>query len=98
MCIRDRSQKLGGMFSPISLYPTQLFEAGATLLIFGFLMWLRKRRKFEGQIILSYAILYAMARFVIEFWRGDERGSLLGLSPSPVSYTHLRAHETPEHL
>ena len=76
------SQKLGGMFSAIYLYPTQLFEAAATLIIFGFLMWLRKRRKFEGQIILSYAILYAVARFAIEFWRGDDRGSLIGLSTS----------------
>jgi phosphatidylglycerol:prolipoprotein diacylglycerol transferase len=76
------SQQLGGMFAAIDLHPTQLYEAIATLAIFCLLFWLRKHRKFDGQIILSYAILYAVARFVIEFWRGDERGSFLGLSTS----------------
>jgi phosphatidylglycerol:prolipoprotein diacylglycerol transferase len=76
------SQQLGGMFAAIDLHPTQLYEAFATLAIFCLLFWLRKRRKFDGQIILSYAILYAVARFIIEFWRGDERGSFLGLSTS----------------
>src|SRR5678815_66680 len=28
----------------------------------------------------------------------EEIGQIMNLNPSPVSYTHLRAHETPEHL
>lgn len=78
------SQKLGGMLAPLHLHPTQLYEAAATLVIFGVLMWLSYRRKFAGQIVLAYALLYAVARFVIEFWRDDPRGSLFGLSTSQL--------------
>jgi prolipoprotein diacylglyceryltransferase len=44
----------------------------------------RRRRRFEGQIMLAYAALYAVARFVIEFWRNDPRGSFVGLSTSQL--------------
>jgi phosphatidylglycerol:prolipoprotein diacylglycerol transferase len=73
---------LGGLTAPLHLHPVQLYEVGATLVIFAFLLWLARRRGFHGQIILLYALLYAVARFVLEFWRADPRGSLLGLSTS----------------
>ena len=50
------------------------------LIVFGFLLWLHKRKKFSGQVILTYAILYATVRFLIEFVRDDPRGDLLGLT------------------
>ncbi len=78
------SQKLGGLISPLSLHPTQLYEAAATGLIFIFLLWLRRKRRFEGEVILAYAALYSAARFVIEFWRDDPRGELFGMSTSQV--------------
>jgi phosphatidylglycerol---prolipoprotein diacylglyceryl transferase len=63
----------------VPLHPTQLYESAATLLIFGFLLWLGKRKMFHGQIALAYVFLYAVARFVIEFYRGDAaRGTVLG--------------------
>jgi phosphatidylglycerol:prolipoprotein diacylglycerol transferase len=74
------AQKLGGPFAAISLHPTQIYEAAATALIFAFLLWLGRRRQFDGQIVLAYAILYAVARFTIEFWRDDPRGVIFGLS------------------
>lgn len=76
------AQQLGSPFAAISLHPTQLYEAAATTLIFFFLLWLRRKRIFDGQIILTYAILYAIARFTIEFWRDDPRGVILGVSTS----------------
>jgi phosphatidylglycerol:prolipoprotein diacylglycerol transferase len=76
------AQKLGGLFSPLHLHPTQLYEAAATLLIFILLLVLRRRRRVEGQVVLVYAALYAVARFTIEFWRDDPRGELFGLSTS----------------
>jgi len=60
----------------VPLHPTQLYEAGAALLLFLFLQWRLAKRHFEGQIILEYLLLYAAARFVIEFFRDDERGFL----------------------
>src|SRR5688500_6238101 len=62
------------------LHPTQLYESFAMLLVFFFLLWLHKRRRFEGQVILAYALLYAVIRFAIEFVRDDPRGDLLGLT------------------
>jgi phosphatidylglycerol:prolipoprotein diacylglycerol transferase len=41
-----------------------------------------RHRRFYGQVILTYALLYALARFIIEFWRDDPRGEIFGLSTS----------------
>ena len=37
-------------------------------------MWRLKLKHFTGQIILEYLIIYSFLRFVIEFYRDDERG------------------------
>lgn len=76
------SDRLGGPFAELSLHPTQLYEAAATAAIFALLLWLHRRRAFDGQVILVYAMLYAVARFIIEFWRDDPRGAVLGISTS----------------
>lgn len=76
------AQKLGGMLAPLHLHPTQLYEAVATLVIFIVLLALGRHRRFDGQIVLAYAAMYAVVRFVIEFWRDDPRGMVLGLSTS----------------
>ena len=53
------------------LYPTQLFEAFYILLVMLFLLYLRGRRKFYGQLFLLYLIVYAIGRFILEYFRGD---------------------------
>jgi len=62
------------------LHPTQLYESFAMLLVFFFLLWLHKRKRFRGQVILTYALLYSVIRFSIEFVRNDPRGDILGLT------------------
>jgi len=62
------------------LHPTQLYESLAMLVVFFFLLWLHKRKKFSGQVILAYAAIYATVRFLIEFVRDDPRGDILGLT------------------
>ncbi|NOT47964.1 MAG: prolipoprotein diacylglyceryl transferase [Acidobacteria bacterium] len=62
------------------LYPTQLIESFAMLAVFGFLFWLHRRKKFDGQILIAYGIIYSIFRFTIEFIRDDPRGDLFGLS------------------
>src|SRR6266542_1249673 len=62
------------------LHPTQLYESFAMLIVFFFLLWLHKRKKFNGQVILAYALIYAIVRFLIEFVRDDPRGDILGLT------------------
>ena len=61
----------------IPLHPTQLYEAGAELLILLALLTAEPRgRRFAGRTFWLYMLLYAVSRFVIEFYRGDERGSV----------------------
>src|SRR6266536_5812293 len=62
------------------LHPTQLYESFAMLIVFFFLLWLHKKKKFNGQVILAYAVIYATVRFLIEFVRDDPRGDILGLT------------------
>src|SRR5258706_3580790 len=61
----------------VPLHPTQIYEAGAELLILGILLWTeRKGRPFAGRTFWLYMLLYAISRFIIEFYRGDERGTV----------------------
>ncbi len=62
----------------IALHPTQLYSAASLLILAGVLIWLTRYRRFPGQIFLGYVILYSIIRFIIEFFRGDERGFLPG--------------------
>jgi phosphatidylglycerol---prolipoprotein diacylglyceryl transferase len=78
----ERLTDLGGWLAPLKLHPTQLYEAGAALLIMVVLLLVHRRRRFEGQVILAYAMLYSVARFIIEYWRDDPRGEIFGLSTS----------------
>src|SRR5437762_2448954 len=65
------------------LHPTQLYEAGAELLILAVLLITeRKGRPFPGRTFWLYMLLYAISRFIIEFYRGDERGVIMGFSTS----------------
>lgn len=66
-----------------NLHPTQLYDAGAELIIFLFLLAFERRgRAFPGRTFWTYVLLYAGSRFVIEFYRGDPRGMVGGLSTS----------------
>ena len=61
----------------VPLHPTQLYEAGAELLILIFLLTTeRKGRPYAGRTFWLYMLLYAISRFIIEFFRGDERGTV----------------------
>jgi phosphatidylglycerol---prolipoprotein diacylglyceryl transferase len=63
----------------IPLEPTQLFEAAVEFANFLFLMWLLKRRKFDGQVFASFLMLYGIARFFLEYLRDDPgRGTVFG--------------------
>jgi len=67
----------------IPLHPTQLYEAGAELLILIFLLVTeRKGRPFPGRTFWGYLLLYGVSRFIIEFYRGDARGLVGSLSTS----------------
>ena len=61
----------------VPLHPTQLYEAGAELLILVFLLATERRgRPFPGRTFWGYMLLYGISRFIIEFFRGDARGTI----------------------
>lgn len=66
--------------SDLYLHPTQLIESFTMLAVFGFLFWLHRRKKFDGQVLIAYGIIYSIFRFSIEFIRDDPRGDLFGLT------------------
>ena len=69
------SENMGTPFN-IPLHPTQLYESVGTLVLFGYLMWRRTRPHRTGQIMLEYLGIYAVLRFIIEFFRADDRGAI----------------------
>lgn len=74
-------QAARGVGTPLDtpIHPTQVYESLAALAIFFTLLWIARRKRFQGQVTVSYLLLYAVARFAIEFYRGDaSRGFVFG--------------------
>jgi phosphatidylglycerol:prolipoprotein diacylglycerol transferase len=72
----------------IPLHPTQLYGSLSGFIIFGVLYYLHAKKQFEGQLLLWFLILHSTARLLIERFRGDERGFILG---SDMTVTQLFA-------
>jgi phosphatidylglycerol---prolipoprotein diacylglyceryl transferase len=66
------SHEVTGVPLNTRIHPTQLYESLATLVIGGLLLWRYRHKKRDGEIFLLYLALYAVARFSLEFLRGDE--------------------------
>jgi len=66
------AHEVSGVPLGIPLYPTQPIMSLASLSIFGILLWRYSRKSRDGEIFVLYLALYAVARFFIEFLRGDE--------------------------
>jgi phosphatidylglycerol:prolipoprotein diacylglycerol transferase len=63
----------------VPLVPTQVVESLIEFVNFFVLSWLFRRRKFPGQVICVYFLLYGLARYGVEYFRGDPgRGSVFG--------------------
>ena len=70
---------IGGAPLGIPLHPVQLYESLVCLVFFAVLVRLGRRKRFDGEVILAYTLLYAIVRFVLEFFRGDaDRGFVFG--------------------
>lgn len=63
----------------VPLHPTQLYDSFQIFLIMIFLLWMKTRKQFDGQLFLIYLALYALGRSIIEIYRGDSsRGFIIG--------------------
>ncbi|MCX5781166.1 MAG: prolipoprotein diacylglyceryl transferase, partial [Elusimicrobia bacterium] len=67
------------------LHPAQLYEALINLLIFLILIFYDRKKPSNGKIFLTYFLLYGLSRFILEFFRGDDRGVfVLGFSQGQI--------------
>lgn len=62
----------------IPLHPTQIYSVITNLFIFFFLVYLKKKQKFKGQIAFAFILLYSITRSFVEIFRDDPRGVYLG--------------------
>ena len=70
---------IGGAPLGVPLHPVQLYESIVCGALFVILIRVLRRKRFDGQVILVYTALYAISRFVLEFFRGDaDRGFVIG--------------------
>lgn len=78
-----------GLISPESssslpVHPTQLYSSFGGLVLFGIMLLLiRRKKKFDGQYMFEFTILYSIMRFVVEIFRGDHPRWALSLMTTP---------------
>jgi phosphatidylglycerol---prolipoprotein diacylglyceryl transferase len=85
----DKQLELGlihSTFDPsLPVHPTQIYESLACLLMAALLiLHLHGRKRYDGQVFLAFVAGYASLRFLLEFFRNDDRGGWLGLSTSQI--------------
>ncbi len=69
----------------LPVHPTQLLSAGLNLAIFAVLYGgVRRRQRFDGELMCGFLFLYSLARFAVELLRADARGSVGPLSTSQL--------------
>lgn len=71
--------------SSLPVLPTQLFEAGALLVLFAvaatlYVKFIKAKRSSPGLVAGAYLIMYALVRFPMEYLRGDPRAEVGFLS------------------
>ncbi len=67
----------------LKLHPSQLYESALGLSILITLLWMERKPRKSGALVLTFATMYSIGRFVLEYWRGDvERGIYGPLSTS----------------
>ena len=66
-----------------ALIPTQIYSSLLDFIHFFILLYIGRKKHWDGQVAACYLIFYSIGRFVLEFFRGDlERGSVGMLSTS----------------
>jgi len=69
------AHRMTGVPLGVPLFPWQPVASLTMLGIFGILIWRYRHKSRDGEIFLLYLVLYAIARFSLEFLRGDpDRG------------------------
>lgn len=59
----------------VKLHPTQLYSVLSNFLLFALILWIEKKKKFDGMVFWTYILLYGLFRSLVEVFRGDQRGN-----------------------
>jgi len=65
-------------------HPVQLYEAFYNFVLYLLLIPVYRRRKRNGEVLALYCIFYPLGRFLLEFFRGDERLGWHGFSYAKI--------------
>lgn len=67
----------------LSVHPTQLYEAwGSFALALVLIYWLHPRKRYDGHVFIGFVVGYAALRFILEYFRADDRGGIAMFSTS----------------
>ena len=55
-----------------AIHPAQLYDALNAFILFLILQFVYSKRKFQGQTLAVYGILYSIGRSIVEVYRGDK--------------------------
>jgi len=55
----------------VPVHPTEIYDALDNFILYLLLAWLFRRKKFDGQVLATYLIGYAITRTIMEYFRGD---------------------------
>ncbi len=71
----------GSYYPGLAIHPTQLYNSFAALVLMAVLLFMERYKKFEGYSAAMFFFLYAIIRFLTDFFRYyDEGTKVLGLS------------------
>lgn len=88
----NRASDAGHFHLGESLWPTQIWAMTYSMIIFLICYFTEKRVKFKGQVALTFLMTYAVFRFILEIFRGDEsRGVYFSSTISTAQITSLIA-------
>jgi phosphatidylglycerol:prolipoprotein diacylglycerol transferase len=67
------------------VHPTQVYESLASLAVAAVCVFVvLPRKRYDGQVMVAFLVLYSVARFIIEIWRRDDRGGYAWFSTSQI--------------
>ena len=70
----------------LPIHPTQLYDSLYGLSLFIILTWIRRHKKYHGQVFMWWLFLYPLMRSFIELFRGDtERGFITQVVYEPLN-------------
>ena len=70
----------------LPIHPTQLYDSLYGLTLFVILSWLRRHKRYHGQVLIWWLLLYPLLRSIVELFRGDsERGFITRVVYEPLN-------------